>query len=624
MGRFQALHLDADDVDDDDNDSRINHDGRWEFVANEPDEYGALTLQEDNNTDDLSTVTDGRDNQETQEWIAQRRQFFSDVALFREWLEHRNCNDQLQQPQQQQHGSSRWRRRLYLSAILAVLVALWWRDPPPAPPLTTKSASATLWTESTATDQHEEEATVATTTWTAFLAHHGSQLYEAIAALGVATPRHVLYWLGQSLATDVALWYEDHWRSKRLSGMFAKPRPACVWQNARHLHWDFGQFIIGQQLAVEWLHDAIQAWVSSLSSSSTSTRERALVVVATGFEHTGKRTLARTLMQQLGRQCQVDLTRHILHLKGSDWKLEPHHDASSLFATRLYQRLALTIESHIKRNRIGASVIILLEGMEDMDTRILSRLLLAVSVPPTTTSNYKDGSPDLYALCRHAVLYMTCSSVGVKAISRNLRLSHGNLESVVASLSADLKASVRAHLGDQAQVISTILPFVPLTEQTLPLLFRRRISDLYSKEGQNRLAMTDAAVDRLLDQSRVEYLEWTITKPPPTGSDNPSGETATTLAESVESQSYVIKVVVEGAMVLDDQGPILTKIAAHVQPLLLQEQHDKRHSDQTLVLDHDARATLDRNRGVLKWCDTSSNTVDPSWQACQEALRFRI
>ena len=113
-----------------------------------------------------------------------------------------------------------------------------------------------------------------------------------------------------------------------------------------------------------------------------------------------------------------------------------------------------------------------------------------------------------------------------------------------------------------------------------------------------------------LDPRRVEYLEWksrygTAAATSETGPDEPPPQ-------------HFLTVALEGAAVLDDQGPVMTKIFAQTRQFMLTEQ---AQPDLVAVVDYDDSSSFlisDERRGLLQWCDSSG------YGQCQTVSRFRV
>lgn len=635
MGRFRALHDEDSDVEDDHDDE--DHCPRWDFVGDD-----ALGEQ-----DALVSVVRVRESLSTTKDNVQ-----TTTANDNGWQMRHERQWESIRPYQWEDEPKRGRSyKLFYLSILIALIARFWKDPPPAPPPPTGSHSS-----SSSFDNNDELSPIADfRSWSDYITQNSQQLTESVTALGIHTPWHVVTWLGASLATDVQLLYEMMQRKLSSTDQCQVSLLSMLHdQTNTDLQHQLLQAVVGQPLAIEWLSDAVHAWSSSawsVTSAHENDKNAPLVVLATGYAHTGKRTVALELASQFTRaspKCASagtttkTLDKNILHLKGSDWKLEVYdYDSrnSAIAASRLFRKLALSIESHIHRFRSGSSSVILLTNVENMEASILARLLLALSDDSTNADN--PLIPDLHQLCLNSLVYMTSDSIGVTPITRSLRASGGNLVDSAASLAGDLKNAVQHQLGNVvADTITLIIPFGPFTPYTLAQLFRRRV-ELYSESQAavywKQFVVTDAAVAAFTDDRRVEYLEWRSKQQQPrqhhtvnnhgskyshavaaARSDVPvsSSVLAGENIASTMTEQYVMKVAVEGAKVLDDSGPTMTKIYAQVNQLLHKA---GPQPEEVAVLDYDTPSLLlESNRGVLKWCHNEQ------LKNCREIRRFRI
>lgn len=568
----------------------------------------------------------------------------------------------------------------YVAPMVILLIALVWKDPPPAPPpMATSSTTSTTASSPVIMilqQQQRKETEIpfpssSPSSWTAFLSYHGQQLLQSVTVLGIDTPRHILYWLGTSLAADLSLLYER--AQQQWLKLKSTKQSSCLWPSPIHsVYWaqqkEQQTMIDGQPVAVAWLMDSVQAWSlrsshPNVQSSSTSTAA-ALIVLATGYQHTGKRTLAWNLAAEMNRICGPTTGTPetspghsksiLLHLKGNDWKLEAyqeHGDVPSIggksAATRLFRKLALTIEAHVvehhrKHGSSSQGGLILLTNVEEIDSKILSKLLLTISGTAPWKEAFDDW-PNLHYLTRNYVIFMTSDTVGVKSITRNLRVSQGDLAAVPVSLNGDLQLAVAEQWGkDVATAISAILPFGPLTPDSLAQVMRRRVSTIDASTRQGRdFFVTNAAVAHFLSDRRVEYIEWSWKQPnqqkkshsqtQPTSSNDHQGEQEQ-LHPIDKVKSHSLQIAVYGAKVLQDTGAIMTKIYAQVSQVALSTSTESMNDDAVLVLDYDSRSMLENNRGVLKRCTmkhkvvinyASTNSIDEYLQDCTDIGRFR-
>jgi hypothetical protein len=641
MGRFRiaALHEVDSDGDDDDDDDNNNGHRHWDFVGDSPGENDALVVASSSSSRE-STLLAAAPTTATE---ASSRS--SPPQHDGGWLRHESRQWEEAVPYHWEDEEPKTRPRsyklLYLSLLIA-LVALCWKDPPPAPP-----------------QSHADDSDLSPfvhTSWTDYITKHGQQLTVSATALGIHTPWHVVSWLGASVVTDVQLLLEKVQKLQR-----AVQCQQLYYVPPTNLQQELQQAVVGQPLAVELLSDAVQAW-SSLTNNHDN--KDPLVVLAVGYIHTGKRTLAMELASRIRDDGKCATTHddnnnsNVLHLTGGDWKLDVHNhlnEDSSISATatttaefRLFRKLAHTIEAHMHRASSGAAVI-LVTNVEDMEPGVSSRLFQALGGTTSTFEQHIDSTsiPDLRRQCRNSIVYLTSSSIGLTHITRSLRATGGSLLDAV-SLAGDLKDAVHQHFGNSQAtetIITAILPFGPFTPDTLAQLFRKRVA-VYSNSITSinvatwkQFVVTDAAIAAFLDERRVEYLEWWRSQRRADNAGKSHGSaysnavTAARLMTAPASETnnnnnkksnqeaateLFMKVAVEGAKVLDDNGPIMTKIYAQVNQLLTINDYPQQPDKKVAVLDYDATAMLDSNRGILQWC------TDEKRRECREVRRFRI
>ena len=539
-----------------------------------------------------------------------------------------------------------------------LLIALIWKDPPPAPPRSF----------------HDEEGDGATDTattlllhhshisWEDYLGQHGRQLKESAVALGLRTPWHVLSWWIASVAADLQLVYErlreQSRRRRRRRNYDCHPSTATSNNNPNSLQHQLHDRMVGQPLAVEWVAEAVHAW----------NRDAPLVVWAVGYPHTGKRTLARQLAmaaassennscRSADAETDTNTDSVLLQLQGSDWRIEDYHRATNddgiherKSVHTMFRNLANRIALHVQRQPDGFAVI-LLTRVEDMEASLRSQLLEALLLEeerdddPSTSVLDDPTIPNLRELCRNTIIYLTCSSGNALVpITRALRASGGNDLRDAVSLPADLRHALvesmglSSRAGNHVARSSTILPFGPFTPDTLAQLLRRRVADYSATQAAaaadqtpwKSLRITDAAVEAFLDPRRVEYLEWRRSSRSSGGASTMDPNNNNNNAADDDEPQHFLTVALEGAKVLDDRGPIMTKIKAQTKQMLAQlkqENANANQSEKIAVLDYDTTTNpfvSESYRGVLKWCDDDAEEEKPSNQNCRTVLRFRV
>lgn len=572
MGRFRIVH-------DDDDDSE--EDPHWEFVAEGAGEEGAMVVREQLQGVNEAAAGDGRVHQNNSNSNGgQNDGAFSDGTSCNRRMDNaelsgrafqRSSNDWETVPypnsndwewvETERRSSTSWssfRSWFWMVSFAIVLVALLWKDPPPAPPPSKDDADAT------------------TISWNEYFQQHGLQLKESATALGLHTPRHILAWLGTSVYTDLLILY-DRFQQQR--------QPKCRLTMDSGL-WLFRNEMVGQPMAVEKL----------IESRYTS---GPWVVWAIGYPHTGKQTLARKLASQIVENCG---DHSLLKIKGSDWRLDEYHDLDTrkMLVERDFQTLATTITTHIQRYEFA---VILMVNVEEMAPEIFRKMMQSLESSCDGSSKPADNQLNLRETCGKSLFYLTTSTgKTLESITRSLRVNGQDLRKAVA-LPADLRDAVEQTFGVDSR-IATMLPFGPFTPNLLAVLLRQRVADYSaSQEGISwkRLNISDAAVKAFLDPSRVEYLEWR---------SRATGET------SSKEDEHFMTVALEGASILDDRGPVMTKVYAQTKLMVQQGAQPGK----VAVLDYDSANPFasDEHRGLLKWCDDSPQSK------CKKVSRFRI
>lgn len=626
MGRFRVHDiLDSNDEDEQDDGEYHHHHNiaqQWEFVG-DPGEEGAMVVRSAE-TDERTTPQESPTTASATERLDRQPQqernntcyWESAVPYDTDVLWNDEAVEEWSFKKKKKHHR-RGYRLFWLMSLTIAVIAWCWKDPPPAPP------------PPQAAFGKDDDDDVIRSSWNDYLMRHTSSLLESATALGVHTPWHIGTWLAASIRADVELCYQDYRRQQKQTQCGILPPQVLSERYIKKLQneKEHAAMVVGQELAVERLSEALQVWSSRSSSSTTTknTKNGPLVLWAVGYPHTGKRTLllelakaAATRRLSLSSKCPDA----VLELVGKDWNSattnQPTNDNQKgdilVTVEDLYRKLVSRIQSHLES---GGSMI-LLDGAEDMDPQLLNMFLKSMSKDDDTAENSDDDDDRLlWNLCRNTIVYVTSESTtfGLTPIARSLRATGGNLMDAGSSLSADLWDALHQQLGGSsaASAIHTILPFAPLTpdslEQLLRLKLQRYSASLAAEGAWKRFVVTDAALKTLLYERRVEYLEWR------------SRSSANDVNNNAPPQ-HVMTVAMEGAKVLADKGAIMTKIYAQVSQLLTTTDAPQPH--RVAVLDYkDNNDNVDtKPGGVLKWCDEASN--DGMLIHCQEVLRFRI
>lgn len=598
MGRFHLLH----DDEPDDNDTNTNQDKHWKFLS-EPGEEGDIVLYDGDNNhhNNHHQTSSGRSNgsvhQQSTIGIDPQTSIHSAYGWMRpkqnsknEWeiLFHYDTDREgFQQPTTGNNNNNdndnttttattttmmmnsiptttRNNRWIWIVSCLILMVAYYWRDLPPIPPQNDKDAYDNRIID-----------------WNEYLLKHSQQLTNSFFALGVQTPWHVLSWLGLNLYMDLQIWWQKIQESRQVE---------CTYPNWSDLPNSLQQRMVGQTLAMERVMESILAWHNE---------DEPLVLWAVGYPHTGKRTLVlEHIASHIKKGC-ASTNNLVLQLQGSEWNMEEYQkyeDTASieLRAQTMFQNLSSLLIAHAER-RHGLAVI-LFYNVEEMEPMIFRKLVNAFIPMDASIDTNDHNLIQLRSKLCNTIIYITTSAGKMlEPITRNLRASNGGDWHNSIGLTNDLQAAFQEIWGISYNV-ATMLPFGPLMVQHLSEILRQRIH-LYSQNQSGKLwkelHITDAAVAAMLDPKRVEYLEWRR-----------------------HDNSLVMTVSLEGASILDDRGPLLTKIKAQIQQMI---QQDGRKIDQVAVLDlEQTNLLVSDNQGLLKWCDSDIPTK------CRKVLTFRI
>ena len=481
----------------------------------------------------------------------------------------------------------RWWRWYMLSTLMAFLAYLCYHKPPAPPPSALFSSHIPSWPE--------------------FVRGHTGQWLDSTRALLLQTPYALVQYWTRNLLFDLQCFYQ---RGMVQYASFVVPiisrRSLCQWHVPLHEGagitsnvWDKNHSIlVGQDLAVEWLVNAGYTWQQQQRAGTSDSSTGPLVVLATGYEHTGKRTLAHRMMSRwrTGSRCHGNFEALLLHLPGRDWVLPEYQRDEASQCRRRYQQLIAVIESHIYRMHSRTrddTFMILITNIEQMEPCILGLFLKNLQnkkdfyLPTHSIEDDEDREEisvtesNVYKLCQNAVIYLTSDTIGVPSIARFLRQGGENR---TVRLAADLRDAIHKEWPDATSVIDSILPFLPLTPDTLGQLLQRRLQEYWNTHWQKRfnitLSITDAAVAALLNDNVVEYIEL----------------------------GPRLKLVVEGAAAIPEH-PFLN----HWYTQLLQVAEGlSLESSGVLVLDYDDRTTTllyQLHRGVWKLCEEERNAT---------------
>jgi hypothetical protein len=494
-------------------------------------------------------------------------------------------------------------------------------------------------------------------TWGEFLHDHTWQWLDSTLALGVQAPYAIAKYWAMMVLIDLQLSFH-RWSLRvrnpriKLFGQYgllstspstSRPPIFCQWHVPLPQD-DMGAWItmvresnasiVGQEIAVDWLANSIYSWQhrkrTVTTPERTSNREDSvtagpLVVLATGYEHTGKRTLAYRIMTsawRTGSGCHSHPEEQILHVKGRDWVLqdfergEDSYPSTQRMCRRRYHQLISVIESHVYRSQsrtLDDTMMILISNVEEMEPCILVQFLKNLQRKDfhlNAISRILDDDPDeapasgapssLHELCRNSIIYLTSNTLGLSSLARFLRQGDRNRS---LGLAVDLRDAVQRELPDPAlvPVVHAIVPFLPFTPHSLGELFRHRLKEYWNiyRATPIQLLITEAAVAALLNDDVVEYVE-------------------------VGRPSETIKLVVDGAQALPEH-PFLNHWYTQLHQVMeLLPPEPQRTASLVLDCDHSMLSSMLLDRGVWQLCDGRDGSEGEDYENCVVLRRVRM
>lgn len=550
MGRF-ALR------DDDDEDH-----AHWEFQASEPGEEAALVLREEEQYNN-DTIQDNIPSENSS-----MHNNPNDVASY-------DAN-QVGTPHHPYNAYSssqplfNWRRPVWI-IFLACLIHKYL---PPAPP-----------------DD--------TVTWNEFVTQHSTRIVESLTALAIDMPIHLGQWCWTGLSTDLQLAYENYYNSKTQSQTSCTIRRDDLFSIRED-----ALGVIGQDTAVRLTLNAIQAhYKKSLLPRQEKDSLPLLLFFWTGFSSVGKRTLVHALARHVVLDCaQRGDTPPVLEISAKDYAAASNEEIKSLRIDLMHR-----IVRHVGRYPNGNMIII--KGVEDMAPDVFVWIARTLSAWKSTSNSFASDAaasiplPPLndddelyddwqqYNCCPNTVIVMTSTVVGRNVITRTLRQKQV-LSPYDATFLGDLAHDIDSHFNDKIQCrqdFDAIVPFQPLTREHLVDVLEQRVAQI-----RPNLSITNAAVEALLDPSRVEYLEW---RKRPVEKDGPS--------------VLFMTVALDGAQVLDERSsPLWQELLVQIHECL--GRNDDNNDEKYGVIDFKWEKIL------LKSC------VSAAENECQEVCRFAI
>ena len=521
------------------------------------------------------------------------------------------------------------------------------------------------------------------TSWNEYIHEHTYQLLHSLIALGIQTPYYIITNAFHSLMVDVQDYFHRQrpfqWTITTSIQQFITtvvPHSILRIHNnhttsqdtplLHHCQWivppqldtspyhdeRYHHSLVGQDMAVNYLRNAMSTWIQATTTVMRQLDTKPpLLVFATGYEHTGKHTLA----QQMASTYRIDPTHcdtslFLLQIQGHDWTLENYemdYEHTERYRRRLYRKLMQFIESHyynIKRryhhdqasSALGHGPqppnMILISNIEHMDSVVLLQFLTSLLRPDSPDAiDHDDPRPTVRQLCQNSIIYLTSNEYGVSAIARHLR--NGGLTTTLSpsmALISDIRDMVQGELQEHPTVkifnTVTILPFLPFTPKSLAQLLRRRITSYVATATRqisastaasapnhpfSSMIVTDRAIQMLTDDRNVEYIKWRTkhsrhsvleTSTDPT---TEASEVRTSSDTDDDNISTTIKIVVEGANAIHDQTPIMTKLYTQLHQLLA-EILPPQYASKVLLLDYDITSTVTLyDRGTLHVCDST-------------------
>jgi hypothetical protein len=487
---------------------------------------------------------------------------------------------------------------------------------------------------------------------------------------------------------------------------------------------DGSAYVIGQDLAIELIQNSITLWQQQKQQNGP------LILFATGYEHTGKRTMACNMMMpswRTGTNCYYhrnnqDQQQLLLHLHGRDWTLKDYEKDNSIEIINrarrlLYRKMIHTIQSHFYRttniaNPYDQTHMILITNIEDMEPYMLIQFLSQIQKQQSNIADALDTyyidddnsnshdtmqtiySNDIYELCQNSIVYLTSNQYGISEIARYIRTVDANivtssLSSNVVTLLSDIRHTIQNelknhrtdHIYKQHVEFDTIqiLPFVPFTLVSLQQLLHYRIN-LYFNQTVHRLSspststndtlpmsimVTNAALNAILNERNVEYIEWRRTtkkeiittqsssSPSIDDANNNMIDSTSKNNDNNQEQTTYMKIVIDGANTIQDHNPIIMKLYTQIHQviesiLIIQKNTNNKNEDNSitdyhrnnvLVLDYDTTTPVSLyDRGTFLLCDGNSTVVqkiissdtdsiiysDKTNTQCKIINRFRI
>jgi hypothetical protein len=481
MGRFRVY----DDDDSgfyaaDDRRQTQAHTAQWEFVAERGD-TGAMVVSrrrpridencEQYDDDELSNYTDNDSPRDEPTGMHFRQQQQRDSPCDDSYNGDTNCDTwasdiHADESIVQRRHSPPKRSMVSMLTLLTILVLfLSWltKEGPPGPPNTTQN-------------------------WNEFLWQHSEHFLQSSNALLLQTPFHLIKWWMIHLQYDAGDAYE-RWTRPGLCKLQLSPDTIV----------DSSNLLIGQDVAVTTVVDALEAWYHGGGSSNVPSSP--LLLYLAGFASSGKATLAKRLHNVLYPINAKCIPPMILQLNGNDFA-----DAS------------LPTQQQLNRRMLQSQGFVLVENVHEMDASLFAWLVnqLAMesfAVHDVDHSLYEDTlntatrapipTPLRQHCSGHIILFT--STIGSTSIAKGLRPSTG------AGYLLDLVDEIDVHFGQGvSDHFHAIAPFQPLLKEHMAEILNEQV-ETYSnsnKDVWNSISLSPRAIDALLAPGQVEYLDW--------------------------------------------------------------------------------------------------------------------
>eukprot|EP00978_Attheya_sp_CCMP212_P013030 scaffold32502_cov44-Attheya_sp.AAC.2 len=307
-----------------------------------------------------------------------------------------------------------------------------------------------------------------------------------------------------------------------------------------------GFHLVGQDLAVEEMMNALDAWdpkdtptSSSIHNNHNHINNRPLILILSGLDGVGKTHAARLLSEWIFRDCKQPQHRdkniardRLLIIHGEDYHTDrmannnhitrnendgngPTTSVSRGVSQHVPQdqnSFMTAIAAHVKKQQ-GAGGVIILEHFDAISPSLIRPLLRALQGSDPITlpgSSFQDDSIRLDF--DNMIFIFTTNKVGTHEILEVMHRRQGEISN--RALHYPLRSAMDAHFGPDVpllvQHVNAFVPFVPLGQVELVEILQRMVH-LWSEEraGQqwDRLLFTDRALSYIVSPPHVEYVD---------------------------------------------------------------------------------------------------------------------